>query len=136
MSNWLLYNAAKRELCNGTFNATGLFYASLCASQPATAADPTLTTLAQVTNEIPRVNGYSPLALVTSWDVISGGMRFNFQPINWTAVGGSIAGVRFAVISAAGGTLLASFAYAADVNTPSGHLLGFAASGHGLFELS
>jgi hypothetical protein len=89
-SNWKLYDAAKRELCDGTFNATGLFYASLFTSS-SNAADPTLKTLTEVTNEVPRVNGYGgAMPITTSWDVIANGMRFNFAPFNWTAVGGSM----------------------------------------------
>src|SRR6266567_1918259 len=100
---WTFYNVAKKHLMDGVLNvSTGTFNMSLYTSA-SNAATLTLSTRGSVTSEVTEANGYSSsgkaLASVT-WAVGASATewRWNCAAIVWTAAGGSIASVKFAVI--------------------------------------
>jgi hypothetical protein len=105
------------------------------------AATLTLSTKAALTGEVAEANGYSssgkPLASVT-WGVGASAteMRFNAAATVWTAAGGSISAVKFAVLWQ--GTLLLCFSQlsTAQFSVTSGNTLTITPSANGIFELN
>lgn len=101
------YNKFKRNLGAAAVNlSTGNFRLSLYLST-SNAATATLSTIGSVTNEVAEANGYSSSgkALASkTWTAgaSAGQFRFNAAATVWTATGGTITGIKFAVIWASG----------------------------------
>src|SRR5262245_50534803 len=102
-SAWTFYNIAKKKLMDGSMDLdTNTFRMSLYTSA-SNAATLTLSTRTSVTNEVSEANGYSSsgkaLTSVTWGTGASASeMRWNAAALVWTAGGGSIANIKFAVI--------------------------------------
>jgi len=143
---WTFYNIAKKKLMDGTFDLdTNTFRMSLYTSA-SNAATLTLSTRTSVTTEVTEANGYSssgkPLASVT-WATGASAteFRWNCAAIVWTAAGGSIANVKFAVIwgnsgAAADKLLCFSQLSTAQFTITSGNTLTITPSANGIFELN
>src|SRR6266704_3460038 len=100
---WTFYNIAKKKLMDGTFDLDTLTYRMSLYTSASNAATATLSTRTSVNNEVTEQFGYSssgkPLASIT-WAVGASATewRWNCAAIVWTAAGGSISNVKFAVI--------------------------------------
>lgn len=142
---WTFWNIAKKKLMDGTFDLdTNTFRMSLYTSA-SNAATLTLSTRTSVTNEVTENFGYSssgkPLASVT-WAVGASATeyRWNAAAIVWTAAGGSIANIKFAVIWQSSGVadklLCFSQLSTAQFTVTSGNTLTITPSANGIFELN
>lgn len=142
---WTFYNIAKKKLMDGSIDLdTNTFRMSLYTSA-SNAATVTLSTRTSVTNEVTEAFGYSssgkPLASVT-WAVGASATeyRWNAAAIVWTAAGGSIASIKFAVIWQSSGVadklLCFSQLSTAQFTVTSGNTLTITPSTNGIFELN
>jgi hypothetical protein len=142
---WTFYNAAKKHLMDGTIDLdTNSFRMSLYLST-SNAATVTLSTRTSVTNEVAENYGYSssgkPLASIT-WGAGASATewRWNCAAIVWTAAGGTITGVKFAVIWQSSGVAdkLVCFSQlsTAGFNVTTGNTLTITPSANGIFELN
>lgn len=142
---WSFYNIAKKKLMDGSIDLdTNTFRMSLYTSA-SNAATLTLSTRTSVTNEVTEANGYSssgkPLASVTwATGASASEYRWNAAAIVWTAGGGSIANVKFAVIWQSSGVAdkLVCFSQlsTAQFTVTSGNTLTITPSANGIFELN
>lgn len=142
---WTFYNIAKKKLMDGTFDLdTNTFRMSLYTSA-SNAATLTLSTRTSVTTEVTEQFGYSssgkPLASIT-WAVGASAteFRWNCAAIVWTAAGGSIASIKYAVIWQSSGVadklLCFSQLSTAQFTVTSGNTLTITPSANGIFELN
>jgi len=102
-----VYNLAKKKLGQASLNlSTGNFRMQLHTSA-SNAATLTLGTIASVDNQVTEANGYSSSgkALTTRvWTVGASAKsyKFDFDDVVWTATGGTIPNIKFAVVWASG----------------------------------
>lgn len=138
---WTFYNAAKKHLMDATIDLdAGGFRMNLYTSA-SNAATLTLSTIAAITNQVAEANGYSssgkPLTAIT-WGVGASAteMRFDSTAVVWTAAGGAISAVKFAVLWQ--GTLALCFSQlsTAQFSVTSGNTLTITPSANGYFELN
>jgi hypothetical protein len=106
---WTFYNHAKKNLGAAAINLSGGNFRIGLYTSASNAATLTLSTKASVSNEVGEANGYSSSgkALGTkTWTsgASAGEWRFNAAPTVWTATGGAINSIKFAVIWASGAT--------------------------------
>ncbi len=145
---WTFYNIAKKKLMDGTFDLdTNSFRMSLytSASNAATLTVSTRTQLSAAGFEVTEAFGYSssgkPLASVT-WAVGASATewRWNCAAIVWTASGGTIASIKYAVIWQSSGVadklLCFSQLSTAQFSVTSGNTLTITPSANGIFELN
>jgi hypothetical protein len=142
---WTFYNIAKKKLMDGSMDLdTNTFRMSLYTSA-SNAATLTLSTRTSVTNEVTEAFGYSssgkPLASVTwATGASASEYRWTCAAIVWTAAGGSIASVKFAVIWQSSGVAdkLVCFSQlsTAQFTVTSGNTLTITPSANGIFELN
>ena len=143
---WSFYNSFREKLGEGDFDLSGTsvgFYMALHTSAASALVNTaTLSTQASIANECANGNGYATGgASVTSRTWAAGGsagvFRFDSTAVVWTATGGTIANVKYAVIYQAGGKLVCfsklttSQFTLADANT-----LTVTPSSSGIFELT
>ena len=144
---WTFYNKAKLHLMDGAIDldsGSANFHMSLYTSA-SNAATLTLSTRTSVTNEIVDGFGYStsgkPLASVT-WAVGASATEYRWTAaaLVWTAAGGSITNVKFAVIwsssPVADKLLCFSQLSTAQFTVTSGNTLTITPSANGIFELN
>lgn len=143
-SAWFIFNRAKGYLMDGTIDLdTDKFFFTLHTSAAdLTANAPNLTSFASVGSEVAEGNGYSSsgkqLSAVT-WGVgaSAGEYRFDCTAKIWTATGGNIANVRYAVIRVSGGQVLAwAELSTAQFTVTQGNTLTITPSANGIFELN
>ena len=142
---WSFYNSFREKLGEGDFDLSGTsvgFYLALHTSAASALVNTkTLSTQASLANEVANGNGYATGgASVTArtWaSVATDKYRFDSTAVVWTATGGAIANIKYAVIYQAGGKLVcfsklstSQFTLAAD-NT-----LTVTPSASGIFELA
>jgi len=102
-----VYNLAKKKLGQALLNlSTGNFRVGLYTSA-SNAATLTLGTLASLTSEVTEANGYSSSGKACATRVWTVGAsaksyKFDFDDIIFTATGGTIPSIKFAVIWASG----------------------------------
>ncbi len=100
---WTVYNEAKKYIGNATLNLSTAKRITLHTSA-SNANTATLSIYSELTNEVGSGNGYSSSgkALGTvAWTVgaSAGQYKFDADDVVWTGTGGSIASIKFAVIS-------------------------------------
>jgi hypothetical protein len=101
---WIIYNAAKRHLADGSINLSADSFRMALFTSASNATDlVNLTAIGSVTGEVTEGFGYSssgkPLTGVTwAQGASAGERRFNSNPVVFTAIGGNITGVKYAVI--------------------------------------
>ncbi len=112
---WSIYNLAKKHIGNGVIKlGTDVFKIQLHTSA-SNASTFTLSASSELTNQVSNANGYATggkaLGSVV-WTAGASAKQYKFSSGNpiWTASGGNIANIKFAVIrnstSAAGGKVL------------------------------
>lgn len=99
---WTVYNEAKKYLCNGTLTFPGTYRISLHTSA-SNANTATLSQFSELTNEVTEANGYSSSGKSLAneaWTVgaSAGQYKFDADDPLWTATGGTIPNIKFAVI--------------------------------------
>jgi hypothetical protein len=141
---WTFYNIAKKKLADGTMDLDTNTYRMSLYTSASNAATLTLSTRTSVSNEVSEANGYSssgkPLASITWATGASAKVyRWNAAAIVWTAAGGSIANVKFAVIWQSSGVadklLCFSQLSTAAFSITTGNTLTVTPSASGIFEL-
>ena len=144
---WGFYDKFKEYMADGTIDLdTSAFRIALFTSA-SNAATATLTVLGSVTSEVTEANGYSSsgksLAGVTwATGASASEMRFDATATIWTATGGTIPNVRYAVIFTSGASAGAcrlvcnSALSTAQFTVGSGDTLTVTPSANGIFELN
>jgi hypothetical protein len=140
------YNEAKKYLMDGSIDLnTSTFRMGLYTSA-SNATTATLSRHDQVTNEVTEATGYSSSgkALTVTWSVGASASEYRFDAtaLIWTATGGNIANVKFAVIfiegASAGARKLLCYSQlsTAQFTVTSGNTLTVTPSANGIFELN
>lgn len=100
---WVVYNKAKKKIGNGTMSLAATTYRMTLHTSASNAGTLTLSTFSQLTSEVTEANGYSSSgkALTSEvWTVgaSAGQYKFDVDDVVWTGTGGTIAGIKHAVI--------------------------------------
>jgi hypothetical protein len=142
---WTFYNEFKKYLGSGDAQMDGQFRIQLHTSA-SNAATATLSIISEVTNEIADGNGYSTSgkALTETWATGASASEFRFDAtaVIWSASGGNIANIKFAVIWASGASAGArklvcySQLSTAQFTVTDGNTLTITPSANGIFELN
>jgi hypothetical protein len=140
---WTFYNAAKKHLMDGTIDLDTHTFRMQLHTSASNAATLTLSTVAAVTSQVAEQFGYSSSGKAltgVTWGVGASAseMRFDSTAVVWTAAGGSISAIKYAVIvDATTGLLLChSQLSAAQFSVTSGNTLTITPSANGIFELN
>lgn len=151
VGNWTFYNKFRKNL--GLANI-GLITPAIRMAlflSTSNAATATLSVYASLTNEVTQANGYTTgggtkgLLAGKTWTAgaSAGSMRFNFTPARvWTAGGGTITGVKFAVLYTSGASatvkklICFSQLSTANFNITTGNTLTISPSATGVFNLT
>ena len=142
---WSFYNSFREYLGNGQFDldgtGTGFYMALHTSAASANVNTNTLSTQASLANEVASGNGYTTGgASVTArtWaSVATDKYRFDSTACVWTATGGDIDNVKYAVIYQAGGKLACfSKLTTSQFTLAQNNTLTLTPSASGIFELS
>jgi hypothetical protein len=142
---WTVYNEAKKYIGSATLNLTTAKRITLHTSA-SNAATATLSVFSELTSEVTSGNGYSSsgksLATI-AWTVgaSAGQYKFDADDVVWTGTGGSIANIKYAVISnvsggAAGKVLCNSTLTSSQFTLASGNTLTIAMNASGILTLT
>lgn len=142
---WTFYNEFKKYLGSAGVNLSGQFRISLYTSA-SNAATATLSVISEVNNEVSEANGYSSSgkALTETWATGASASEFRFDAtaVIWTASGGNIANIKFAVIWASGASAGArklvcySQLSTSQFTVTQNNTLTITPSANGIFELN
>jgi hypothetical protein len=104
---WSVYNLAKKKIGNGSLNLASTGFHIQLHTSASNANTATLGVISSVTNEVTSGNGYSSSGKAfanEAWTVgVSAGQyKFDADDPFWSANGGTIANVKFAVIWVSG----------------------------------
>lgn len=138
---WSIYNKAKKKLGNGTIQlGTNVLKVQLHTSA-SNASTFTLSTAASVSNEVSNGNGYTTggksLTSVT-WTTGASAKQYRLDAADpvWTATGGTIANIKFAVIkNSAGQALCWSRLTTSQFAVATGNTLTLTLNTSGIFTL-
>jgi predicted Zn-dependent protease len=140
-SAWRVYNEAKKYLLTGDLdlNAGLMRMKILKATKAAAVSDYTRSTFASLTHE--TTNLTTPLRTLTNVAVTAGAsakeIKFDFDDEVWTASGGAITSVQYAVIGVSGGKALAWCKLStAAIDIGSGSTLTITINASGAFTLT
>ena len=140
---WAFYYTAKKYLGTGDIDLDNdSFRMALFTSASNALSSANLSVLGSVTNQIADGNGYSTSgkALSTLWSTGASASeyRWNADAVIWSASGGNIANVRYAVIFEVGqGKLVCWSALStAQFTVNDGNTLTVTPSANGIFELN
>ena len=149
-SAWTFYTKAKRNIGTGAFpltTAAAKFRMTLHTSA-SNAATATLSTYGSVNNQVSNANGYttSGKTFNNTWTagVSAGQYRFNTTSVGtfWSATGGSIANVKFAVLWCSGASagakklLCYSQLSTSQFSIASGNRLTISPAATGIFNMA
>lgn len=142
---WSVYNEAKKYIGNATLRLDTAKRITLHTSA-SNANTATLSIYSELTGEVTEGNGYSSSGKALStiaWTVgaSAGQYKFDADDVVWTGTGGSIANIKFAVISntsggASGKLLCRSQLTSAQFTLASGNTLTLAMNSAGILTLS
>jgi hypothetical protein len=143
---WSMYNSFREYLGNGQFDLDGTsvnFYVALHTSAAsANATNAALSTQASLGNEVANGNGYATGGLSVSgrtWaaGASAGVFRFDSTAVVWTATGGDISNIKYAVIYQSGGKLVCySKLTTSQFTLSEDNTLTVTPSANGIFELT
>jgi hypothetical protein len=138
---WTLYNEAKKYLMTGDIDLNASTLRMTLHTSASNANTATLSTIGSVTNEVTESNGYSSSGKALTYTFTVGASaseyRLDATAVIWTATGGSIANVKFAVISVAGGKLLCRSQLSTSQFTVTiGNTLTITPDALGIFEVN
>jgi hypothetical protein len=142
---WTVYNEAKKYIGNATLNLSTAKRITLHTSA-SNAATATLSIYSELNNEVGSGNGYSTSgkslgSVVWSTGASAGQYMFDAADVVWTGTGGSIANIKYAVISnvsggASGKLLCRSTLTSAQFTLASGNTLTIAMNASGILTLT
>lgn len=138
---WTIYDKAKKKLGNGTIQlGVNVFKVQLHTSA-SNASTSTLSTAASVSSEVTTGNGYTTggksLTSVT-WTTGASVSQYRFDAADpiWTATGGNIANIKFAVVkNSAGQALCWSKLTTAQFTLTQNNTLTIQMNANGIFNL-
>ena len=142
---WSFYNSFREKIGEGDFDLSGTsvgFYMALHTSAASALVNTkTLSTQASLANEVANGNGYATGgASVTyrTWaSVATDKYRFDSTAVVWTATGGTIANIKYAVVYQAGGKLVCfSKLTTSQFTLAEDNTLTVTPSASGIFELA
>ena len=143
---WVVYNEAKKYLMQGDIDLNASTVKMTLHTSASNAATATLSTYGSVSNEVTEANGYSSSgkSLTYTWTAGASAseIRFDATAVIWTATGGNIASIKYAVLwvtgaSAGARKLLAySTLTTSQFTLSSGSTLTITPSANGIFELN
>ena len=143
---WAFYNSFREYIGEGDFDLSGtsvnFFMALHTSAASANATNATLSTQASIANEVAAANGYSTGGLSVSartWaaGASAGVFRFDSTAVVWTATGGDISNVKFAIIYQSGGKLVCySKLTTSQFTLSEDNTLTVTPSANGIFELT
>lgn len=145
---WTFYNSAKKHLMDGTIDLdTDTFQMGLYTSASNAISVANITVVGSVSNEVTEQFGYlSSGKTITAVTWAQGAsateMRFDSTAVVWTATGGDIAAVKYAVIwkvgASAGARKLLCYSQlsTSQFTVTSGNTLTITPSANGIFELN
>lgn len=144
---WTFYNEAKKYLMSGDIDLNSSSFRMTLHTSASNAATNTLSVYGSVTNEVTEATGYSSSGKALTGVTWTAGasaseMRFNSSALVWTATGGNISNIKFAVIwitgaSAGARKLLCRSALSTSQFTlTTGNTLTITPSANGIFELN
>lgn len=141
-SAWVIYNDAKRSLMDGTLDIDNEVWRLALFTSASNAATATLLVKTSVTSEVTSANGYTVggNALTVTWSIGASAseMRFDSTATSWSAGGGSISAVKYAVIFASGGNELLCYSTltTAQFEVTDTNSLTITPAATGIFELN
>lgn len=145
-SAWVIYNEAKKYLMQGDIDLNAATLRMGLFTSASNAATATLSRLDEVTNEVTEANGYSSSgkALTYTWatGASASEMRLDATAVIWTATGGNIANIKYAVIFQEGASanarklLCYSQLSTAQFTVTTGNTLTISTPANGIFELN
>lgn len=139
---WTIYNKAKEYIGDGTLDLDNDIFRLTLWKSTSNASTATLTAYSQLTNQVASANGYvltGKTLSATTWatGASASEMRFDATATIWTASGGSIASIMYAVIYESAGQLLAWSKLSSSVFAiTDGNTLTITPSANGIFELN
>ena len=143
---WAFYNSFREKLGEGDFDLSGTsvnFTMSLHTSAAsANATNAVLSTYASIANEVTDGYGYATGGLSVSgrtWaaGASAGVFRFDSTAVVWTATGGDISNIKFAIIYQSGGKLVCySKLTTSQFTLSEDNTLTVTPSANGIFELT
>jgi hypothetical protein len=144
---WTFYNEAKGYIGSADIDLDGANFRMTLYTSASNAATATLSTLAGLTNEVAEANGYSSSGKAltgVTWAVGASASEYRFDctAVIWTATGGTIPNVKFAVIWKSGASAGARKLLAYSQLSTSQFTIGAAntltvtPSANGIFELN
>lgn len=104
---WSFYTHTRKNLGNGKINLSGGKFRMALFLSSSNVATTTISGYGSLTNQVANGNGYvtSGQAMTTTWlsGASAAAWRFNYSPaLVWTGTGGTISGIKFAVIFTSG----------------------------------
>jgi hypothetical protein len=145
-SAWVVYNEAKKYLMTGDIDLNAATVKMTLHTSASNAATATLSTIASVTNELTEANGYSSSgkALSYTWTIGASASEYRFDAtaVIWTATGGNISNIKFAVLwvqgASAGARKLLAYSQltTSQFTLSNGSTLTITPSANGVFELN
>jgi hypothetical protein len=144
---WTFYNLAKKYIGNGVINlGSGAFRMQLHTSA-SNANTATLSTIGSVDNQVTEANGYSSSGKALAnraWTVgqSAGQYKFDADDSFWSANGGAISNIKFAVIWVSGASagarklLVRSQLSSSQFSLSSGNRLTIQHASTGIFTLA
>lgn len=144
---WTFYNKAKKYMMSGDIDLNSSSFRMTLHTSASNAATATLSVAGSVTNEVTESNGYSSSGKALTGVTWTAGasaseMRFDSTAVVWTATGGNIANVKFAVIWITGASAGARKLFCRSTLSTSqftittGNTLTITPSANGIFELN
>jgi hypothetical protein len=143
---WVIYNEAKKYLLQGDIDLNAATIRLGLYTSASNAATATLSRHDQVTNEVTESNGYSSSGKALTYTWLTGASaseyRFDGTAIIWTATGGSIANIKYAVLfqegASAGARKLIAYSQlsTAQFTVTIGNTLTLLTPANGIFELN
>lgn len=138
---WQLYNEAKKYIGNGTIQLGVTAMKCKLATSASNASTFTISTFASITSEIGTSGGYAAggKALTNiAWTVGASAKQYKFDSddLIWTATGGPLTNVKYAVIGVSGGRVLCwSRLSTAQFTVTIGNTLTLQMNAAGIFTL-
>lgn len=144
---WTFFNEAKKYLMQGDIDLNSNTFRISLHTSASNAATATLSTKGSITSEVTEANGYSSSGKAltgVTWTVGASATeyRFNAAALVWTATGGDINNIKFAVIWIEGASagarklLCKSTLSTSQFNVTTGNTLTLTPSANGIFELN
>ena len=146
---WTFYQTAKKHLCDGSFDLdTDTYQMGLYTSASNAASSVgTVSAVGSLTGEVANGFGYATggkaiPGITWAQGASVGEVRFNSSPVVWSATGGDINNIKFAVVYKIGASagarkaLMYSQLSTAQFNVTSGNTLTITPSANGYFELN